>query len=346
MREYFTRLLGNGDTRLRLGRAIENGTLSHAFLISGPEGTGKTVLATELAAAINCESRDAASRPLPCGICNSCRRIREGKFTDLTFVARRKDKATLGVDVIKELREDMFLSATESEHKVYVIDEAEYMTVEAQNALLKVLEEPPKGVTIILLTTECDKILTTIKSRTQLVPMCRFERDELAAHLTGISREAASLKQRDPQSFEEILVGSSGRLGEALRLLDPASAARLGEERGEVMDFVRAISPRSGFAELHTAVSSLSSTKRQELLESLERISSALRDMIALKQASDAPVVFFTSKDEAKALGAEIGLRRLLSVYDAVMEAHDYCVRNGNVSNLLTNLELRLKATK
>ena len=345
MREYFTRLLGNRDTKLRLGRAIENGTLSHAFLISGPDGTGKTTLATELAAAINCESRNSAA-PLPCGVCNHCRRIREGKFTDLTVAARRKDKATLGVDVIKELREDMFLSATESEHKVYVIDEAEYMTVEAQNALLKVLEEPPKGVTIILLTTECDKILTTIKSRTQLVPTCRFERDELAEHLLSVSREAASLKQRDPGGFEEILVGSGGRLGEALRLLDPAMASRLSEERREVMDFIAAISPRAGFTELHSAVSSLNTAKRQELSESLERITTALRDMIAQRQSQDAATVFFTSGDEARTLGGEIGVKRLLSAYDAVMEAHDYCARNGNVSNLLVNLELRLKAMK
>ncbi len=345
MREYFSRVLGNSDTRQRLGRAIEAGTLSHAFLISGPDGSGKLTLATELCAAVNCERRNDGHSPLPCGVCDCCRRIREGKFPDLTVAARKKDKATFGVDIVKDLREDMFLSATESERKVYIFNEAEFMTEEAQNALLKVLEEPPAGVMIVLLTTECDKILTTIKSRTQLISMCRFEHRELAEHLTHISSEAASLRMRDPKKFDEIIVGASGTLGEAMRLLDPRSAEELMAERGETLSFISALSPRRGLADVHAATTALNTQKRRELLDSLERIISALSDLIKVKRANSA-LSFYTSREEALRQSDEIGLPRLLSAYDAVIEAHDYCSRNGNVANLLTNLELKLGKIK
>ena len=345
MREYFGRVLGNGDTKSRLGKAIENGTLSHAFLISGPEGSGKLTLATELAAAVNCECLGDGAKPLPCGVCTNCRRIHEGKFPDITVAARTTDKATFGVDLVKDLREDMFLSATEAERKVYILDEAEYMTDEAQNALLKVLEEPPSGVMIILLTTECDKILTTIKSRAQLISMCRFERDELAGFLKRLSPDAASLAGREPEKFNEIIVGAMGRLGEAMRLLDPKLADQLRAEREETRRFVAALSPRSGFSEVHGAISEITTPKRRDLLDSLERIIAALGDLIAVSRGK-AHLSFYTSESEARQRSDEIGLARLLAAYDAVIEAHDYCSRNGNIGNLLTNLELRLTNAK
>ena len=345
MREYFSRVLGNGDTKLRLGKAIENGTLSHAFLFSGPDGSGKLTLAIELAAAVNCENLGNPSKPLPCGECNNCRRIREGKFPDITVAARKKDKATFGVDTVKDLREDMFLSATEAERKVYILDEAEYMTDEAQNALLKVLEEPPRGVMIILLTTECDKILTTIKSRAQLISMCRFEREELAEFLGRLSPDAASLSRREPEKFNEIIVGAMGRLGEAMRLLDPKLAEQLRTERDEARKFIASLSPRSGFSEVHNAIADINTPKRRDLLDSLERIIAALGDLIAISRGR-VHLSFYTSESEAKQKSDEIGLMRLLAAYDAVIEAHDYCTRNGNIGNLLTNLELRLGNAK
>ena len=172
MRIYFPRLIGNGETKERLGRAIESGTLPHAFLIGGPSGSGKSTLAIEIAAALNC-------------------------FPDVKVLAKKKDKATLGVEAVKDFREDMFLSSTESENKIYIIDDAESMTPEAQNSLLKVLEEPPKSVNIILLAKECDRILTTIKSRTQYIPMSRFDEGELAEQLLKDSAEQGYLPAKE-----------------------------------------------------------------------------------------------------------------------------------------------------
>ena len=149
---FFSGLFGNEPLKTRLGGAIRRGTAAHAFLISGPEGSGKMTLAKEMAAAFNCEKRGDGISPLPCHSCNTCRRIFEDGFTDVKTLSKPKDKATIGVGEIRYFREDMFLSATESDYKIYVIDDAERMTPNAQNALLKVLEEPPNNVVIILLT--------------------------------------------------------------------------------------------------------------------------------------------------------------------------------------------------
>ena len=233
MRIYFPRLIGNGETKERLGRAIESGTLPHAFLIGGPSGSGKSTLATEIAAALNCSEKHS-SATLPCGKCNNCRRIYDGNFPDVKVLAKKKDKATLGVEAVKDFREDMFLSSTESENKIYIIDDAESMTPEAQNSLLKVLEEPPKSVNIILLAKECDRILTTIKSRTQYIPMSRFDEGELANQLLKDSAEARAINALDPTRFMGLVMSADGRLGLAKDLMNKRLSEQSEEERYEI----------------------------------------------------------------------------------------------------------------
>ena len=112
MRDYFSGLFGNEDTKTRVGRAIESGTVPHAFLIGGPSGSGKTVLATEICAAVNCERKNNRSSALPCRECENCRRIFEGNYPDVKILSKPKDRATLGVEAVKDFREDMFLSST------------------------------------------------------------------------------------------------------------------------------------------------------------------------------------------------------------------------------------------
>ena len=342
MRAYFPRLLGNEDTKNRIGRAIEGEALPHAFLIGGPSGSGKSTLALEIAAAMNCERRDNTDSALPCGECNCCHRIYEGNFPDVKLLAKKKDKATLGVEAVKDFREDMFLSSTESEHKFYIIDDAECMTPEAQNALLKVLEEPPSAVHILLLAKECDRILTTIKSRAQYVAMSRFEDSVLAEKLLSDSMDARMLKASDPDRFMGIIMSADGRIGVAKALLNKQRSESNEEERLEIINLIRAIGQKPSYAEIHNALSSFP-TKRAELSLSLERLMSALRDLIVIKYDSNAKTVFFPSADEATRLCGEISVKRLLSLYDAANEAHELCARNANVANLMTSLGSRIR---
>ncbi len=342
MRSYFPRLVGNDDTRERIGRSIEGSAVPHAFLIGGPSGSGKTVLATEIAAAMNCERRDDVTSPLPCGKCNCCRRIYEGNFPDVKTLAKKKDKATLGVEPVKEFREDMFLSSTESEYKIYIIDDAESMTPEAQNALLKVLEEPPRSVIILLLAKECDRILTTIKSRAQYISMSRFDDETIAEWLLNESPEARTLRATDKARFSGLIMSSDGRLGLASKLISKRLLDESESERGEIVELLRALSQKASYAAIHAAISRFS-TKRAELSLTLERLMNALRDLLVIKYDRSVKTVFFSSGDEATAMCGDLPRKRLVGIYDAVSEAHELCARNANVTNLIASLTSNLK---
>ena len=342
MKKYFPRIFGNEETCSRIGAAIESGRMPHAFLILGPSGSGKSTLATEIAAALNCEGGVNA---LPCGRCSACKRIYEGNFTDIKVLEKPRDKATVGVSAVKEFREDMFLSATESNYKIYIFRDAECMTVEAQNALLKVLEEPPAGVIMILLATEGDKILTTIKSRAQAVYMARFHQDELKRILLESSEDAGELSKSAPEKLFAAIMGADGRIGEAKRLMDKRLSEELREQRDDILKLLGAIRHGTPFSELYFALSAFPQ-KRTELLQFLELLTSAIRDMIAVKSDSSVGMLFFSSAEECTALSSKIGTRRLYEAYEAVCEAHRLCSQNANTTNIITALSARLKPSR
>ncbi|MBP3583499.1 MAG: DNA polymerase III subunit [Clostridia bacterium] len=340
MKNYFTRLLGNEEIKARLGKAIERGTLPHAFLIGGPSGSGKRTLAREICAALNCKGEGAS---LPCGGCSSCRRIYDGNFPDIKILKKPEDRATIGVDHVKSFREDMFLSSTESEYKIYLIEDAHTMTPEAQNALLKVLEEPPVGVYIFLLADECDKILTTIKSRSQYIAMTRFTVAELSEILKRKSSDAATMSRLDPNKFSSLIIAADGRVGRALSLFDKRLSEKSAEERADVMAFISSLQPRKSFVDIYEALSQFPE-KRQELALSLESVTNAIRDMVIFLSGGKTEPTFFTSSEECGTLAREIGMKRLISVYDALLSALELLSKNAGVQNVRASLASALKA--
>lgn len=342
MRSYFPNLSGNDFHKNRIADAILEERLPHAILIDGPSGSGKKTFAKEIAMALNCELKKDDTRPLPCGRCNSCRRIKEGSFTDVKVLRRSDGKATIGVKEIKDFRADMYLSATESAYKVYIIDEAEKMTAEAQNALLIILEEPPKNVVILLLASGTDSILTTIKSRTQYVTTSRFTADELAEYLAERSQEARSLSFRDKEAYRALLVSADGRIGRALELLSPKAREENEQSREEIMAIVNALGKKTPYTELYAAISSLPQ-KRVEFSESLETLISALADLISAKKSESFSPVFFIDIEAAKETGRDVPLQRLLRVYDIVVHTFRECEKNANVTLAQSNMATRIK---
>ena len=229
MRDYFDRIMGNDAHKKCIGSLIESAHVPHALLLCGAKGTGKLTMAKEIAAAINCENRGSKHHPLPCHACNTCRRIAEDKFLDVKQICKAPEKATFGVDEVRVMIDDMLLSATESDYKVYIFPEAHTMTSQAQNALLKILEEPPEGGVMILLSEEEDKILTTIKSRVQTIALQKFDDGEIDAFLLANSKDAASLKKRDSVGYYGAISTSGGALGVALELMNESSVAEAKE---------------------------------------------------------------------------------------------------------------------
>lgn len=342
MRSYFANLFGNDFHKNRIALSVLEERMPHALLIDGPSDSGKMTFATEIAAALNCECKNDSTRPFPCGRCNSCRRIHEGSFTDVKVLKRTDGKATVGVKEIKDFRADMYLSATESGYKVYIIDEAEKMTTEAQNALLIILEEPPKNVVIMLLASGTDSILTTIKSRTQYVAMSRFATDELSEYLERESAEARSLAFRDPEAYKALLVSADGRIGKALQLLNPKAREENEQKREETLAVIRALGKKTPYTELYAAIYSLPQ-KRVEFSLALEALISALSDLILAKKSESFAPVFFTDPISAKEAAEDVPIGRLMKIYDIVIHTYRECEKNANVTLAAANMASRIK---
>jgi len=207
-------VLGQEHVVRALAGAVTEGKLAHAFLFSGPRGTGKTSSARILAKMVNCEQGPTAT---PCGVCEQCIRIRDGTHLDVWEI----DAASHGgVDDARELRERAPTAPAQGREKVYIIDEAQRLSREAFDALLKLLEEPPPGVRFVLATTEPHKMPPTIVGRCQKFEFRRIPSDTVSALLLRVA-EAEGITLA-PGAAEVIARECEGSARDALSLLDQA----------------------------------------------------------------------------------------------------------------------------
>jgi DNA polymerase-3 subunit gamma/tau len=218
--QTFGELVGQEAVRNSLCGAIEQGRVGHAFLFSGPRGTGKTSTARILAKALNC--MENGPRPDPCGTCPSCLSIASGSSLDVIEIDAASNT---GVDNIRDLRSGVAL-APFSRYKVYIIDEVHMLSTGAFNALLKTLEEPPGQVVFVLATTEIHKVPETIVSRCQSFQFRRFSEDELTGQLgyifdTELNRRSVVVDPEDRRKILDLLARSAdGGMRDAQVLLD------------------------------------------------------------------------------------------------------------------------------
>ncbi|HSD48667.1 MAG TPA: DNA polymerase III subunit gamma/tau [Actinomycetota bacterium] len=214
-------VLGQDHVIRALSGAVREGRLAHAFLLCGPRGTGKTSTARILAKMVNCESGPTAE---PCGTCDQCVAVREGQHLDVVEI----DAASHGgVDDARDLREKAPTAPVQGREKVYIIDEAQRLSREAFDALLKVFEEPPVGVRFVLATTEPHKMPATIVGRCQRFDFHLVSVETVAEHLERIAKdEGMSLS---PEAAHAIARQTGGSVRDALSLLDQASVLGAGE---------------------------------------------------------------------------------------------------------------------
>jgi len=247
----FASLLGNERLKQNLTESLEKGHISHFYLISGPEGSGKRTLARLLAAAILCQGKDK-----PCGHCTPCRKVLDGNHPDFITVDD-PDKKTVTVDLIRQARADIYVQPNESDHKIYLFPRAQDMGLPGQNALLKVLEEPPQYGVFLLLTDNPDKLLPTVRSRCTELQMQALPEDILQKQL------AREFPQAQAENLTGAISRSGGFLGQAKALLESGD-----QVSPQTEGFVKAFSEKNSLALVQTLVP-MEKWKRDALAEIL-----------------------------------------------------------------------------
>jgi DNA polymerase-3 subunit gamma/tau len=216
--QRFADVVGQAHVVAAVRNAVRDGRVGHAYLFSGPRGTGKTTIARLLAKTLNCTNR--ADDGDACGVCDNCVAIADGRFLDLFELDAASNN---GVEAMRDLTESVHLGlGPASSAKVYLIDEVHMLSAGASNALLKTLEEPPAHVVFVLATTGPEKVLPTIRSRTQHYEFTLLSLDEIVGHLTWVCEQEGI--SADPGALEILARAAAGSMRDALSLLDQAIA--------------------------------------------------------------------------------------------------------------------------
>jgi len=224
--QTFAELIGQDAMVKTLANAIERGRIAHAFLLTGVRGVGKTSTARLVAKALNCVGPEGQGGPTidPCGQCEHCRAIAEGRHID---VIEMDAASHTGVDDVREIIDAVRYASVSARYKIYIIDEVHMLSKSAFNALLKTLEEPPAHVKFLFATTEVDKVPLTVLSRTQRFDLRRIPAEKLAAHFADVARAEGVEVEED--ALRMIARAAEGSARDGLSILDQAIAHGAGK---------------------------------------------------------------------------------------------------------------------
>ena len=271
----FDALVGQKAVKTTLKNALASGKIAHAYLFSGPRGTGKTSMARILAKSLNCEQGPTAE---PCGQCGNCQRIVQGTSLDVIEIDAASNTS---VDNIRDLREQVAFTPAESRYKVYIIDEVHMLSTGAFNALLKTLEEPPEYAVILILTTNVGALLPTILSRCVILSM-KPARDEQVKKYLMQSMEIPDYKADICVAF------ARGNVGKAKILAGSEEFDKVKEEAVSLLKSIKDM-------EINEVVSAIKRINEYKLdvNDYLDIFSVWYRDVLLFKATHDANHLIF-----------------------------------------------------
>jgi DNA polymerase-3 subunit delta' len=300
----FEALLGNERLKETLSASLHKGHISHFYLISGPKGSGKHTLAKLLAQAILCEDSHK-----PCGVCGPCRKLDSGNHPDFITVVDPEHK-NVAVKIVREIREDVFIRPNESAYKIYLFPQE--LGVEGQNALLKILEEPPPYGVFMLLTDNPEKLLTTVRSRCTELKLLALPEKLLHRQLR------MDFPQATEEDISSAMARSGGFLGQAKEILTEGGALPPQTEA-----FVRCFAARD-YLGLTQLLAPLEKSKRDPLLELLNGWRGLLEQAFACRTGGAG------AGSLARHLAESRSSAELLAAIKVLNKAAEYC--QGNVS--------------
>lgn len=337
MRDIFSSLLGNSYLRETLAPDLAAGRAAHGYILSGPFGSGKKTAARLIAAASVCENRLSDTLPLPCGTCPNCHRILHDLSADVLWITHG-DRASIGVDQIRAIRENLYVSPNDGERKFYIIEEAHTMTPQAQNALLLSLEEPPEFVTFLLLTEDPSSLLETIRSRAPVIHMELFSPTVVRDWLQTQALPKTVLDDRERCDGAAVLSG--GALGQALVLLgEDSEVLQMRTLTLQLLEGIFRLRPSMLLEEILPQLPS----DRGQVCQMLTMLQSALRDLIARKRQAAVEGQFLLGNESVCRYAGRFSVQRLLSLYDLCSVTLRRLDANGSIPPCMTSFLLQAK---
>ncbi len=324
-----TKIHGNEKTKQYLEKRISDGNFSHAVVISGKAGFGKKTLTNEIICAMACEESNA-----PCGVCAVCEKISNGECVDIYTIKKPENKTTIPIDAIRDIYASISYKPNDLNFKVYVIEDGDKIPPRTQNALLKLLEEPPEGVYFFILCEDEKKLLPTIRSRCETYTLEPFSLSELT-HL---------LVKDGVENPEAVASLANGSYGMALKIasgdcdvlqrrkIADKTAELLLDKTGNEFDFIS--------YQLENIKSS------SEYFEICKLLLSAIRDIVTVKEDATCVLSYFTDIEIAERYAQMYSSFTLISMCDILFEILGNETVNTRLSLMLTEYSSKLWKTK
>ena len=334
--QTFDDVVGQLAVTQTLKTQLQSGRLSHAYLFTGSRGTGKTSSAKILAKAVNCENPQDGN---PCNCCSACRAIDAGSCMDVLEIDAASNN---GVDNVRDLRDDAIYTPSQVKMRVYIIDEVHMLSISAFNALLKIIEEPPKHLLFILATTELHKVPATILSRCQRFSFRRISQEDIAARLQYVAYEENI--DLDDSAARILARLADGGMRDGLSLLDQCASATDGELNAEKVYTCLGIAGIQECGALMAHIAQQNSAGALEILNRLyangkdlgallDEMACLTRDLMILKTAPQAGINMLSgvaSDQEAKTLAQQFSTGQLVRMMNLIQKTMQGFTRSAS----------------
>ncbi len=331
--------VGQSKTVGLLQKALKEGSLSHAYLLVGPPQVGKMTLALDLAMALNCR---AEKEKRPCGNCVSCQKINSGKHADVQVVGLNSDidtddsreRTEISIEQIKEMLHSAALPPFEGEYRVYIINEAGFLSMEAANRLLKTLEEPIGKVVFILLTANARLIPATVISRCQRLNLSRMKTTEVETVLI----DKLKIEPEQARLYSRLSCGCLGWAVEATR--NPNLLQERNEKFEKMLAMVRGdYSERFGIA---NQLAMQFQKKRETVYETLDTWASWWRDILLVKTGCNNDIVSIDYLPSLGGVAGSFSLAQIKTAIQSIVEAGEQLKLNANSRLVMEALMLNI----